>query len=308
MDAVRNHWVDRLLPSAIRPYGRLARWDRPIGWWLLLLPCWWSLFLGHGIYHTWAETLKYGFLFFIGAVSMRGAGCTYNDLIDKDLDAHVARTRNRPLPAGDVSSNQAIVFLCLQAGVGLWVLFQLPTFAQIVSLFSLVPVAFYPFAKRITRYPQIFIGLAFSWGSLVGWSIFHEDLGAGAWLLYFGTVAWTTGYDTIYGLQDREDDACAGILSLTRTLGDSLIPGVCLLYIAAVLLISAAFFIAHVHPVAYLGLFFFGGHLTYQVAYLSRIMATRIQTSREALALFRSNRTAGLLLCLGLFFSCFFPF
>ncbi len=300
IDSVHGHWVDRWLPAYLKPYARLARWDRPIGWWLLLLPCWWSVMLASFSHGRFSDTLVYSALFFLGAVSMRGAGCTYNDLIDRDLDAQVARTRGRPLPAGEVSPLQAVLFLGLQALVGLCVLLQLPPFAQGVGVTSLALVAFYPFAKRVTHYPQVFIGLAFSWGALMGWASLSETLTTPAILLYVGTVAWSIGYDTIYGLQDRDDDACAGILSLTCTLGDYLVTGVGFFYALAVVFVSTAFFTAHVPLTAYGGIILFGGHLAYQVRRLSHLSAQSEHTPAEALALFRSNRTAGLLLLLGM--------
>lgn len=308
IDSVHGHWVDRWLPAYLKPYARLARWDRPIGWWLLLLPCWWSILLASLSHGRFFHTLGYGLLFFLGAVSMRGAGCTYNDLIDRDLDAQVARTRSRPLPAGEVSPLQAVLFLGLQALVGLCVLLQLPPFAQGVGVASLTLVAFYPFAKRLTHYPQVFIGLAFSWGALMGWAAVAETLATPALLLYVGTVAWSIGYDTIYGLQDRDDDACAGILSLTRTLGAYLVVGVASFYMLAVVLISAAFFTAHVPPLAYLGIILFGSHLTYQVRRLSHLSMLSELSPTQALDLFRSNRTAGFLLLMGLFIPFLAPF
>ena len=169
-DAPPRNWLDRFAPDWLKPYGRLARWDRPIGWWLLLWPCWWSAALVAVAAERGAPNVWHLFLFLVGAIAMRGAGCTYNDLIDRDLDAHVERTRNRPLPSGAVTPRQAVVFLVLQALVGALVLLQFNRFTDSLGLASLVVVAVYPFAKRVTNWPQFVLGLAFSWGALVGWS------------------------------------------------------------------------------------------------------------------------------------------
>jgi 4-hydroxybenzoate polyprenyltransferase len=303
MDALQGHWVDQWLPHRLKPYARLARLDRPIGWWLLLLPCWWSLALAGFSHGSPSQNLGYGALFLIGAVSMRGAGCTYNDLIDRDLDAQVTRTHRRPLPAGEVTPVQAALFILLQALIGLVVLLQLPRFAQGVGIASLALVAFYPFAKRIMSSPQVMIGLTFSWGALMGWATLTNTLGFPALLLYLGTVAWSVGYDTIYGLQDREDDISAGILSLTRTLGDFLVHGVAMLYTLSIFLLSGALYMADAGPLAYSGILLFSGHLLLQVYHLSLICASsqdKERQSKKVLALFRSNRLAGMLLLFGM--------
>src|SRR6476661_782326 len=211
-DATGN-WVDQSAPQWARPYLRLTRLDRPIGWWLLLLPCWWSAALAAGARGAWGPDPWYIVLLLIGAIVMRGAGCTWNDLVDRDIDGRVERTRSRPIPSGQISVKAATVFLVVQALVGLLVLLQFNTFAIWTGIASLAVVAIYPFMKRITYWPQIFLGLAFSWGALMGWAGAFARLDAPAFLLYAGSIAWVIHYDTIYALQDREDDALAGLKS-----------------------------------------------------------------------------------------------
>jgi 4-hydroxybenzoate polyprenyltransferase len=212
-DAAPRNWLDRHAPEWLKPYGRLARWDRPIGWWLLLWPCWWSATLSALAAGERFPSVPHLLLFLVGAVAMRGAGCTYNDIVDRDLDAKVARTRSRPLPSGAVRPAQAAAFLVLQALVGALVLLRFNGFTIVLGLASLLVVAVYPFAKRVTDWPQLVLGLAFSWGALLGWSARFGELGAAAVALYAGAVLWTIAYDTIYALQDREDDALIGVRS-----------------------------------------------------------------------------------------------
>src|SRR6202012_3236227 len=209
-DATGN-WVDTRAPLWSRPYLRLARFDRPIGSWLLLMPCWWSAALACGVAGNISRLPLVIVLFFIGAFVMRGAGCTWNDITDRDLDAKVERTRSRPIPAGQVSVKQALAFLVAQALVGLVVLLQFNRFAIATGIASLVIVAVYPFMKRITWWPQIVLGLAFSWGALMGFAVTLSRLDAAALWLYLGPVALGIGYDTIYAHQDAEDDALIGI-------------------------------------------------------------------------------------------------
>jgi 4-hydroxybenzoate polyprenyltransferase len=201
-----GNWVDTLAPAAARPFLRLARADRPIGSWLLLMPCWWSA----GLAAVYAQALPNPWhlvLFLIGAFVMRGAGCTWNDILDRRLDALVARTRSRPIPSGQVSVTGAAAFLVLQALTGLAVLLCFNGFTILLGIASLIVVAIYPLMKRITWWPQIVLGLAFSWGALMGWAAFFGRLDAAAIVLYLGAIAWVIGYDTIYAHQDREDDA-----------------------------------------------------------------------------------------------------
>jgi 4-hydroxybenzoate polyprenyltransferase len=213
-DINRQHWSLRYLPPWARPYGRLARWDRPIGIWLLLLPCWWSLALGLG--PQWDRLLGWMALFTLGAIAMRGAGCTWNDILDRKVDAEVERTRSRPLPAGEVSVRNAVLWMVLQSLVGVAILFKFNEFAGGLALASLLLVAIYPTMKRLTSWPQVVLGLAFNWGALVGYAAVTGTLSRAAVALYAGGVAWTMVYDTIYAMQDRRDDAVVGVGSTAR--------------------------------------------------------------------------------------------
>ena len=218
-DATGN-WVDSLAPAVTRPYLRLARLDRPIGSWLLLMPCWWSLGIA-AIRADHLPSLWHVVLFFAGAFAMRGAGCTWNDLVDRDLDGLVERTRSRPIPSGQVTVAQATIFMLAQALIGLLVLIQFNFFTVITGLVSLAVVVIYPFMKRITYWPQIFLGLAFSWGALMGWPAMFGRLDAPALVLYLGSISWVIGYDTIYAHQDREDDLLIGIKSTALLFGEN---------------------------------------------------------------------------------------
>ncbi|MEZ5994733.1 MAG: 4-hydroxybenzoate octaprenyltransferase [Hyphomonadaceae bacterium] len=216
-DALKQHWTDSL-PGAWRPYAQLSRLDRPVGWQLLLLPCWMGVAVartGYGFY--WSDALL-ALAFAAGAIAMRGAGCTYNDILDRDIDAKVARTRLRPLPSGAVSLKRAWLWLFAQALIGLAVLLTLPRLAQIVALLALPLVALYPLMKRITWWPQAWLGIVFSWGALVGGAAVSPGDGVPLenFALYCGCILWTIGYDTIYALQDREDDALVGVRSTAR--------------------------------------------------------------------------------------------
>ncbi|MFM5948020.1 MAG: 4-hydroxybenzoate octaprenyltransferase [Novosphingobium sp.] len=276
-----------MLPRPLRDYAQLARFDRPIGWWLLYWPCAWGLLLAGGA-ARW-DLLVW---FLLGAIAMRGAGCVYNDVIDADIDAKVARTALRPVASGRVSKRAAAVWLGLLCLVGLVVLFQLNFNAQLLALESLLLVAAYPFMKRITWWPQAWLGLVFSWGALVGWI---AAVGHAHWpmaLLYAGTVAWVIGYDTIYALQDREDDAMVGIKSSALRLGQSVKAGVGLFYAAAVLLWATSFWLLRPDWVALLALGPAAVHLAWQVLTLEP------DDADNALTRFRSNRTAGLLVAL----------
>src|SRR5512134_1289438 len=215
-----GNWVDTRAPSWSRPYLRLARLDRTIGSWLLLMPCWWSAALAAGISGHVGSLALTLLLFLIGAFVMRGAGCTWNDITDRDLDARVERTRSRPLPAGQISVTQAFAFLVLQALIGLAVLLQFNRFAILTGIASLVIVAVYPFMKRITWWPQVVLGLAFSWGALMGFAVTLGRIDLTALMLYAGSIAWVIGYDTIYAHQDTEDDALIGVKSTARLFGE----------------------------------------------------------------------------------------
>ena len=226
-DATGN-WVDTIAPQWARPYLRVARYDRPIGSWLLLIPCWWSAALASGIAHDLSRLPLWIALFFIGAFVMRGAGCTWNDITDRDLDARVERTRSRPIPAGQISVRQALAFMMAQALIGLVVLLQFNWFAVATGIASLVIVAIYPFMKRITWWPQLTLGLAFSWGALMGFAAAFARIDLTALLLYAGSISWVIGYDTIYAHQDAEDDALIGVKSTARLFGAK--THTCLLY------------------------------------------------------------------------------
>ena len=299
-DATGN-WVDSMAPQWSRPYLRLARLDRPIGSWLLLLPCWWSAALAAVSAHARGPSLSHILLFFIGAFAMRGAGCTWNDIVDRDLDKSVERTRSRPIPSGQVSLAQAVLFLILQALLGFAVLISFNGFTIALGIASLAIVAVYPFMKRITFWPQIVLGLAFSWGALMGWAAAFGRLGTPALLLYAGSIAWVIGYDTIYAHQDREDDALIGIKSTALLFGASTKPMLVLFYGVAVVLIGAAGFTAGAGLVFGLGLLAFAGHLGWQVARLD------MADPDNCLAVFKSDRDAGLILFAGLLLDAALP-
>jgi 4-hydroxybenzoate polyprenyltransferase len=292
-DATGN-WVDTRAPSWSRPYLRLSRLDRPIGSWLLLMPCWWSAALAAGVVGEVGRLPLIIVLFFVGAFAMRGAGCTWNDITDRDLDALVERTRSRPIPAGQVSVAQALSFLVVQALIGLAVLLQFNRFAVVTGITSLLIVAIYPFMKRITWWPQIVLGLAFSWGALMGFAVTLGRIDATALMLYAGSIAWVIGYDTIYAHQDVEDDALIGIKSTARLFGARTRPALALFYALAVVLIGAALALAGARLPAWLGLAAFVAHLVWQIGRF------RLGDPVLSLRIFKSNRDAGLLLFAGL--------
>jgi 4-hydroxybenzoate polyprenyltransferase len=273
---------------------QLARFDRPIGGWLLLFPCWWSLSMaelarGRPYPNPW-----YLLLFLIGAFVMRGAGCTYNDIIDRDYDAQVARTRNRPLPSGRVTVKQALVFAVVLSLIGLAVLVQFNEFTIKLGMASLVLVAFYPFAKRFTNWPQLVLGLTFKWGALVGWAAIHHGIDPPAMALYAGCVLWTVGYDTIYAHQDSTDDAVVGIKSTARHFGASTHNWVGGLYGGAVCLWALAGALATAHLMFFAALALVSLQLAWQV--------TTLDTSDPANCLrrFKSNKDVGFAIFLGL--------
>jgi 4-hydroxybenzoate polyprenyltransferase len=288
-DAIGN-WVDTLAPVWVRPYLRLARLDRPIGSWLLLIPCWWSSALAAVAAHARAPSLGHIVLFFIGAFAMRGAGCTWNDIVDRDLDAAVERTRSRPIPSGQVSLARAVLFLVLQALAGFAVLITFNRFTIALGIASLGIVAVYPFMKRITYWPQIVLGLAFSWGALMGWAAAFGSLSLPPLLLYAGSISWVIGYDTIYAHQDREDDALIGIKSTALLFGARTKPMLALFYALAVFLLGAAGLSAGGGIVFALGLCAFAVHLAWQIVRLD------IANPDNCLAVFKSDRDAGLIL------------
>ena len=289
-----GNWVDTTAPLWLRPYLRLARLDRPIGSWLLLLPCWWSSALAAVAAQARGPSLWHIMLFFIGAFAMRGAGCTWNDIVDRDLDASVERTRSRPIPSGQVSVAQAAMFLIAQALIGFAVLISFNPFSIWLGIASLAIVAIYPFMKRITYWPQIVLGLAFSWGALMGWAAAFGRLDGPALLLYGGSISWVIGYDTIYAHQDREDDALIGIKSTALLFGERSKPMLALFFGIAVVLIGAAGFAAGGRFIFALGLVAFAAHLSWQIASLD------ISDPDNCLKLFKSDRDAGLILFAGL--------
>jgi 4-hydroxybenzoate polyprenyltransferase len=285
-DAVKS-WVDRLPPRA-QPYARLARFDRPAGIWLLFWPCLFGLFLA-------PDAWPFAILFFIGAVAMRAAGCIYNDIIDRDLDAQVARTAARPIASGAVSVRAGWVLLVALSMVGLAVLLALPVQAQMVALGSLLLVAAYPFMKRITWWPQAWLGLTFNWGVWVGWATLDAADRPGwpiAALLYAAGFCWTLGYDSIYAAQDSEDDALAGIKSSARRMGGALVGGVGLFYALVILFMALAFWGWRANPVAFLALIPVAAHFGWQ----TRTLAPG--DTANALRRFQSNREAGGLMAL----------
>lgn len=299
VDAPTDNFVYRVLPRWLWPHAQLARWDRPIGWELLMWPCFWSSALAANALAA-EERLSLTqfvfqlFLFFVGSVAMRGAGCTYNDLIDHEIDDKVARTRSRPLPSGRISRRDAKIFMVLQALVGLVVLLCFNGFSILLGILSLVIVAIYPFAKRFTDWPQFFLGLAFSWGGLMGWAGLFGALSLPSQLVYAAAVAWTIGYDTIYAHQDKEDDALVGVRSTARLFGDDTKIWLSGLYGVTLLLLLAAFVATGIAFPAYLGLIIAAVLFAWQIKVLD------INDGAQCLALFKSNGRIGLILFLGL--------
>lgn len=277
-----------LLPAAARPYALLARLDRPIGWWLLFWPCSWGVALAGGALQNWDLI----FWLLLGSVAMRGVGCVYNDIVDRDLDKQVERTRSRPLASGAVSLKAAWVWLGLLCLIGLTVWLQLNLVAKLVALGSLALVAAYPFMKRITWWPQAWLGMVFSWGALVGWLAIVPEFSPAMLLLYAGSIFWVIGFDTIYALQDREDDALAGIRSSALRLGDNVRFGVLVFYGLALASWIGAFWIVRPQLLGLAALIPFALHLLWQVGTLDS------SDGEDALNKFRSNRFAGLLMFL----------
>jgi 4-hydroxybenzoate polyprenyltransferase len=276
------------LPTSLRPYASLMRVDRPIGTWLLYWPCAWSVALA-GVRGEWALFAW----FLLGAFAMRSAGCVYNDIVDRDLDVQVERTRLRPLASRRVSLRNAWALAIALSLIGLTVLFQLPRIAQGVALISIFPVAAYPFMKRITWWPQAWLGLVFSWGALVGWPAVTGEFALPALLLWLGSIFWVIGYDTLYAIQDIEDDELVGVKSSARALGDRAQLGVAICYSLALVGWAAAIWWVRPDWVALLALLPAAIHLARQVARADP------GDGAGALQLFRSNRFTGLLLFLG---------
>ncbi|MCC2665632.1 MAG: ubiA [Geminicoccaceae bacterium] len=281
-------WIDHL-PEWLRPYAVLARWDRPIGTWLLLWPCWWALALAPGRPDWWLVPL-----FGIGAVAMRGAGCVVNDLTDRELDARVARTRERPLASGRLGVSQALAFLALQLVVGGLVLLAFNGVAVVLALASLPLIVIYPLMKRITWWPQAFLGITFNWGALVGWAAATGELATPALLLYAAGFFWTLGYDTIYAHQDKADDALIGIKSSARRLGAATPRWLWGFYGVTLALLAAAGWSAGLGFWFYPFLLAVAGHFAWQIRTLD------LEDPRSCLRRFRSNRELGLLVCLAI--------
>ncbi len=302
-DAARGNWVDTLAPSSWRPYLRLARADRPIGTWLLLFPCWWSLLLALLASATGSQpagttgammAIWFAVLFAIGAFVMRGAGCTYNDYVDRDFDARVARTRSRPIPSGQVTPKAALLFVVAQSLVGLTVLLQFNAFTILLGIASLALVLVYPFMKRFTYWPQLVLGLTFNWGALVGWAAVHGSLAAAPVLLYAGAVLWTIAYDTIYAHQDKEDDLSLGLKSTAIRFGQHTERWLAGLYAGTLALWGGAAFLAGASFASGLALALIAAHFAWQILTLDT------GDGENCLVRFKANRYVGWLLAGGL--------
>lgn len=296
-DAVKGNWVDTIAPAGTRPYLRLSRADRPIGTWLLLLPCWWGLVLAM-IYDqtaTWHDAwIAMGCA--AGAWLMRGAGCTWNDISDRDIDGRVERTRSRPIPSGQVSLRGAVIWMCAQALIAFGILLTFQMNAILLGILALVPVAVYPFAKRFTWWPQVFLGLAFNWGALLAWTAHTGTLGAPAVALYLAGIAWTLFYDTIYAHQDTEDDALIGVKSTARLFGTNTAPWLRRFLMATVGLMGIAVIYSALPQASVLamvlvlgGPWAMGWHMAWQLRGLD------IEDSAKCLQLFRANRDTGMI-------------
>ncbi|MEM6387042.1 MAG: 4-hydroxybenzoate octaprenyltransferase [Pseudomonadota bacterium] len=296
-DAVSGNWVDRFAPLWMRPYLRLSRADRPIGTWLLLIPCWWGL--GAAALHEGAFTRDHFWIAMgcaIGAWLMRGAGCTWNDIADRNYDGAVERTRSRPIPSGQVSVQQAVIWMVLQSLIAFSILLTFNAMAIWLGIASLAIVFVYPFAKRFTWWPQAFLGLAFNWGALLAWTAATGSLSAPAFLLYVAGISWTLFYDTIYAHQDKEDDALIGVRSTARLFAENTPKWLKWFLVAAVLFLAAGLVLALAEntnvlqlALAVCGVWAFGWHLAWQMRRLD------IDDPDKCLVIFRSNRDAGLI-------------
>tara|TARA_Y100001936_G_scaffold88542_1_gene87036 strand:- start:715 stop:1629 length:915 start_codon:yes stop_codon:yes gene_type:complete len=283
-DIPTDSWLVKNTPKNWHPFIRLARFDRPIGSWLLLFPCWWSLSMATHNFLLLHDIIYLFTIFGIGALVMRGAGCTYNDIIDCDFDSKVSRTKSRPLPSGEVTLNKAIFFLGMLIIIGFLILSTLNNYAILVGVLSLILVFTYPFMKRVTFWPQLFLGLTFNWGVLLAWAAVKEEISFTAVLLYFGGIFWTLGYDTIYAHQDRIDDPDAGVKSTARILGPGSKPWLYLFYLLALILFGCAGLTLGISWPFYLGLTFGAVQLLWQVWDLD------LKSPKDCLAKFKSNR------------------
>ena len=303
-DAKATNWVDRFAPAFLKPYLKLGRFDRPIGYWLLLWPCWWSVALaareapvgwhlavasGNG----WPDPLLL-VLFYVGAVAMRAAGCTYNDIVDRDIDALVERTALRPLASGQISLSQAILFLVAMSLAGLAVLLTFNGFAIVLGIASLGIVALYPHMKRVTYFPQVVLGLAFNWGALLAWAALTGGLNPAPVVLYLAGIAWTLGYDTIYAHQDKEDDLLVGVKSMAIKLGQTTRPWLALFYVVSWIGILVAAWLTDIGWMFYAGMAVAASQLAWQVIRID------IESPEDCLAKFRSNHLLGALVFLAI--------
>ena len=298
LDAVKGSWVDHL-PKFARPYAQLMRLDRPIGWWLLLLPCWWGLVLAQIGAGGGAPNFKYAVLLFIGAIVMRGAGCTLNDIVDRDIDSKVERTKGRPLPSGLITVRAASIFLLLQLLVGLLILLQFNRFTVVVAIASLAIVAIYPFMKRITHFPQLVLGLAFNWGALLGWTAIHSTMSWAALALYAGGICWTMAYDTIYAHQDKKDDVLIGVKSTALKFGSATPQWLAVFFGAALVLIDVSLWLVSAPLPAHVGVAGAALHATWQVVRFSA------DSTALSLKIFQANRFFGLIILVGLLIGSF---
>ncbi len=292
-DATPTNWVDRLAPAGLRPWLKLGRFDRPAGIWLLLLPGWQSIALAGAMHGRWPD-LRLAAEFLVGAALMRAAGCAFNDIVDRDIDAKVARTAARPVASGQISVQQALGFIAVCSLISLAILVTMGPLAIGLGAGSLLLVAAYPFMKRITWWPQAWLGLTFNWGALLGYAAATGRVEAPAVLLYAAGLFWTLGYDTIYAVQDLEDDALAGVKSSARRLGEHTARGVLVFYLIALALTVAAGFAGQLGPLFYVTLLLYASHLIHQPLRL------KLDDPMGALALFKSNRNAGLILLVAL--------
>lgn len=293
-DAAYGNWVEHYFPPALLPYAQLMRLDRPIGWWLLLIPCWWGLALGQIAAGGGAPNPWFAALFLAGAIIMRGAGCVLNDMADKDFDAAVGRTRARPIASGRVSRRQALIFMAALCLAGLVILLQFNWFTVALGAASLAIVAVYPFMKRVTYWPQFVLGLAFNWGALLGWTATHASLSAAPLALYLGGIFWTLAYDTIYAHQDKEDDILIGVKSTALLFGADTRPWLAAFFALAMVSFGAALHFAGAGLLAWAGLAAAAIHALWQTGTFDGADGNR------CLKLFKSNRMLGLIFLSGL--------
>ncbi|MDG1530999.1 MAG: 4-hydroxybenzoate octaprenyltransferase [Paracoccaceae bacterium] len=299
-DAVKMNWVDHWAPAWSRPYLRLSRADRPIGTWLLLLPCWWGVLLAALADPNGAKPLDLWIILAcaMGAFLMRGAGCTWNDITDRHYDAEVERTRSRPIPSGQVNLRQAVLWMALQALISLSILLTLAPFAIFLGFLAILPVAVYPYAKRFTWWPQVFLGLAFNWGALLAWSAHHGSLSWAPVVLYIAGISWTLFYDTIYAHQDTEDDALIGVKSTARLFGENSPKWLNLFLTTTVILLGFAILLATQNAslpttlIALIAPWAMGWHM------MSLMKRLDISDPESCLSIFRAGRNTGLIVTL----------